>query len=75
MDYKEPKQSPEPKHAEQPKAKEASCALAAQGEDSALTGAVAAMAASMAGLMEPADAAALKNAAATLVKGGDDGDA
>ena len=43
--------------------------------DAALTGAVAAMAMAMANLMEPTEAAALNEAAAVLMEGGNDGDA
>lgn len=74
MDSREPKQTPEPTYAEQPKAKEASISLTAQ-DDHAMTAAVASMAMAMAGLMEPSEAEALNEAAAKLMEGGNDGDA
>ena len=74
MDSREPKQTPEPTYAEQPKAQEASITIAAQA-DSAMTSAVASMAMAMAGLMGPAEEAALNDAAAKLMEGGEDGDA
>lgn len=74
MDSREPKQTPEPTYAEQPKAKEASINLIAQ-DDHAMTAAVASMAMAMAGLMGPAEEAALNDAAAKLMEGGEDGDA
>lgn len=74
MDSREPKQTPEPTYAEQPKAKEASISLTAQ-DDHAMTAAVASMAMAMAGLMEPSEAEALNEAAAALMEGGEDGDA
>lgn len=74
MDSREPKQTPEPTYAEQPKAKEASINLTAQ-DDQAMTAAVASMAIAMAGLMEPTEAAALNEAAAILMEGGNNGDA
>lgn len=74
MDYKEPKKTPEPTYAEQPKAQEASIDLTAQA-DSAMTAAVASMATAMASLMEPTEAEALNEAAAKLMEGGDDGNA
>lgn len=43
--------------------------------DSALTAAVASMATAMASLVDPADAATLTEAAATLMEGGEDGNA
>lgn len=74
MDSREPKQTPEPTYAEQPKAKEASINLTAQ-DDHAMTAAVASMAMAMANLMGPTEAAALNEAAAVLMEGGNDGDA
>lgn len=43
--------------------------------DAALDGALAAMASAMANLMEPTEAAALNEAAAKLMEGGNNGDA
>lgn len=74
MGSREPKQTPEPTYAEQPKAKEASINLTAQ-DDHAMTAAVASMAMAMASLVGPTEAAALNEAAATLMEGGEDGDA
>lgn len=74
MDYKEPKKTPEPTYAEQPKAQEASITLTAQN-DSAMTAAVASMATAMASLMEPTEAEALNKAAAKLMEGGNGGNA
>lgn len=74
MGDNEPKQTPEPTYAEQPKAQEASMTIAAQA-DSAMTSAIASMAMAMAELMEPTEAEALNEAAAKLMEGGNDGDA
>lgn len=48
---------------------------AAGASDEAVERAVAAMATAMASLMEPTEAAALNDAAAVLMEGGEDGDA
>lgn len=74
MENNEPKQTPEPTYAEQPKAQEASITIAAQA-DSAITSAVASMAVAMAGLMDPEEAEALNEAAAKLMEGGNGGNA
>lgn len=75
MDYKEPKQTPEPVYEEQPAAMEGSVSIAVTASDSSLDGAVAAIAVAMANLMGPTEAAALNEAAAVLMEGGNDGDA
>lgn len=74
MDHKEPAQTPDPTYEEQPKATMATFTPQAT-EDQALTETVAAMATAMANLMEPTEAAALNDAAATLMKGGASGNA
>ena len=74
MENNEPKQTPEPTYAEQPKAQEASITIATQA-DSAMTSAVASMAVAMAGLMDPEEAEALNEAAAKLMEGGNGGNA
>ncbi len=60
---------------EQPKASEGTYTPKGAANDQALTGAVAAMASAMANLMGPTEAAALNEAAAVLMEGGNDGDA
>lgn len=76
MDYKEPKQTPEPVYEEQPTAMEGSVSMGATAaRDSSLDSAVAAMAMAMAGLMEPSEAAELNEATAVLMEGANDGNA
>lgn len=75
MDYKEPKDTPDPAYAEQTAAHEGAMTLASQESDRALTSTLASMASAMACLVDPADAAALNEAAAKLMEGGSDGDA
>lgn len=75
MDYKEPKQTPEPVYEDQPAAMEGSISMSAAAIDPSLDSTVAAMAMAMANLMGPTEAAALNEAAAVLMEGGNDGDA
>lgn len=75
MEKREPKRTPEPTYEEQPAAHEASAAFALPESNDAITAALASMATAMASLVDPADAAALNEAAATLMEGGEDGDA
>ena len=77
MDYKEPKRTPEPVHEKQPRAEEGVMTevAVAQTEDPALARAVAAIASAVSELVEPASAATLREAAADLMKGAEDGNA
>ena len=74
MEDREPKKTPEPTYEEQPAAQEASVSFPAQ-TDKALNSAVASLAMAMAGFVEPNEADALNEAAATLMEGGEDGNA
>lgn len=75
MEKREPKQTPEPTYEEQPVAQEASVTFHAPASDDAITAALASMATAMASLVDPAEAAVLTEAAATLMEGGEDGNA
>lgn len=75
MEKKEPKQTPEPTYEEQPAAQEASATFYDPVSDDAITAALASMATAMASLVDPAEAAVLTEAAATLMEGGEDGNA
>lgn len=75
MDQKEPKRTPEPAYEEQPRAEEGVMAVLTRAEDPALARTVAAIASAVSELVEPASAAALREAAADLMKGAEDGDA
>lgn len=76
MDCKEPKRTPEPVHEKQPRAKEGVMTAAApQTGDPVLARTVATIASAVSELVEPASAAALREAAADLMKGVGDGNA
>lgn len=77
MDCKEPKRTPEPIHEKQPRAKEGVMTTVAtpQTGDPVLARTVAAIASAVSELVEPASAAALRETAADLMKGVDDGNA
>lgn len=75
MDQKEPKRTPEPTHEEQPMAEEGVMAVLARAEDPALARTVASMASAVSELVDPASAATLREAAADLMKGAEDGNA
>lgn len=75
MDQKEPKRTPEPAHEEQPRAEEGVMAVRARAEDPALARTVAAIASAVSELVDPASAATLREAAADLMKGAEDGNA
>lgn len=75
MEYREPKETPEPTYEDQPTAKESGTKVAVSSSDSSLAEAFASMAMAMATLMEPTEAAALNEAAAKLMKGASDGNA
>lgn len=75
MDYREPKETPEPAYEEQPKAMEGIIEFSSSVGNDAMTSTIAAMASAMSNLMEPDDAAAINEAAAKLTEGVSDGDA
>ena len=75
MDQKEPKRTPEPVHEEQPRAEEGVMAVLTRAEDPALARTVAAIASAVSELVDPASAATLREAAADLMKGAEDGNA
>lgn len=75
MDQKEPKRTPEPTHEEQPRAEDGVMAVLARAEDPALARTVASMASAVSELVDPASAATLREAAADLMKGAEDGNA